>query len=544
MSKFFSKKVLISESYGWEKIEKDDLILWFKGYLFKSNVQNIHLQAVHFLRENTFNMSVLSEWVNGLNGHFAFILISSSSIFATVDKVNTTPLFYSSNSDDFFLANKASLIINQSSDTKKIVDTQASLEIAMSGYTIGRKTLYHELFQLTSGECLYFEKGSLNRVFYHTYSPWNVKDRSEEELKKDFNASLNLTMEELVDSINGRQVVIPLSAGNDSRLVASGLKHFGVENVLCFSYGRSGNFESKMASLISQKLGYDFKHIDISDSNKKKFFKSKKYKDYVDDYDSYSSIPAVQDIAEICYINQKNLIAEDAIIINGNTGDYISGGHLFQSKSLNANKDDILRQFSLKHYSLWGKLNTHNNHSLIKEQLVKMSESRKIVSFFNNADSPFFFEALEYLGRQSMYVVNQQEAYDFNNYDWRLPLWSDNFLSFWESVPYEHKVGQRLYSKVLYENNWGGVWKGMPINNKTITPNWIIPLRFLSKVCLSPFGKSYWHSFEKNVFQYWMDLTRNSVITPYHKVLFDNNGQRNTFSWVSKEYLKQKKIII
>ena len=76
MSKFFSKKVLISESYGWEKIEKDDLILWFKGYLFKSNVQNIHLQAVHFLRENTFNMSVLSEWVNGLNGHFAFILIS------------------------------------------------------------------------------------------------------------------------------------------------------------------------------------------------------------------------------------------------------------------------------------------------------------------------------------------------------------------------------------------------------------------------------------------------------------------------------------
>ena len=190
---------------------------------------------------------------------------------------------------------------------------------------------------------------------------------------------------------------------------------------------------------------------------------------------------------------------------------------------------------------LWGKLNTHTNHSLIVKQLVKMLESRKITGFLNNNDFPFLFEVVEYLGRQSMYVVNQQEAYDFNNYDWRLPLWSNSFLSFWESVPFEYKVGQRLYSKVLYENNWGGVWQGMPINEKTIHPNWIRPLRFLSKVCLSPLGKDYWHSFEKNVFQYWMDLTRNSVITPYHKVLLDNNGQKNTFSWLSKMYLEEKK---
>ena len=41
-----------------------------------------------------------------------------------------------------------------------------------------------------------------------------------------------------------------------------------------------------------------------------------------------------------------------------------------------------------------------------------------------------------------------------------------------------------------------------------------------------------------------MDLTRNSVITPYHKVLLDNNGQKNTFSWISKEYLEQNNINI
>ena len=334
----------------------------------------------------------------------------------------------------------------------------------------------------------------------------------------------------------------------------------------CKNYKATLNGIQSQLSLINQieyyalvrmiRLEYDYKDVNgrLNDfekhyknetkklmDEKKKFFKSKKYKAYLNDYDSYSSIPAVQDIAEICYIKEKNLISDDAIIINGNSGDYISGGHLFQATSLNTNADDIWKQFLLKHYSLWGKLNTHNNHLLIVKQLVKMAESRKITDFLNSNDHPFFFEAVEFLERQSMYVVNQQEAYDFNNYDWRLPLWSDNFLSFWESVPFEYKFRQRLYSKVLYENNWGGVWQGMPINKKTIHPNWIVPLRFASKVCLSPLGKDYWHKFEKNVFQYWMDLTRNSVITPYHRVLLDNNGQKNMFSWLSKGYLEQKK---
>jgi len=542
MLNFISEKVLINESYGWLKIEKNNLILWFKGYLIDSNAQNLHFEVVNILKENAFQLNILSKLSKKLNGHFAFILISSNSIFASVDKVNTIPLFYSANADNFFLSNKASLIRNKNPNDK--INHQASLEIAMSGYTIGRKTLYKDLFQLTSGECIFFDKNAYEIDIYYTYSPWKVIHRKKSELKKDFNSILNLTMEELVDSINGRQVIVPLSAGYDSRLVASGLKHFGVDNVFCISYGRKGNFESKMASLIANKLGYKFKHIDINDNRKKIFFKSTIYKDYVDYFDSYSSIPAVQDIAEICYIKEKKLISDDAIIINGNSGDFISGAHLFKPKSLNKTLDNNWQKFLLKHFALWGKLNTPHNHSLIEEQLVKMSKSRKIIDFLENGDSPLFFEALEYLGRQSMYVVNQQEAYDFNQYDWRLPLWSDNFLNFWEGVPYDYKLGQKLYSEVLFENNWGGVWKAIPVNKKTIHPNWIVPLRFMSKLFLAPLGKSYWHSFERNVFEYWMDVTRNSVMTPYHKVLFDRNGQRNTISWISKEYLKQKNIII
>ena len=536
-----SEMAIISESYGWQKIHKNKLTLWFKGYLHRSDGHDIHFQLVQFLKSKNFNINNLSKWCKELNGHFAMIVITSDSIFAAVDKINTIPLFFRSINKDFVISNKPSAIKERFSLDHNKINHNAALEIAMSGFSIGGKTIFQNLFQLMAGECLFFKDDFLKKIYYYTYSPWKLKERSESILIADLNISLESTLSELVESTKGRQILIPLSAGYDSRLIASGLKYFGVSDVLCFSYGVKGNFESKMAKSIANKLGFKWKHICISPKDKKKFFKSEKFSQYLLNYDSYSSIPAVQDIAEICYLKEEKIVSEDSIIINGNSGDYISGGHLFQREQL---VNDTWKQYLLKHYSLWKSLNTDSNKSKIINQFQDLINDRKIPNLKNNNESPFLIEALEYLGRQSMYVVNQQDAYDYNHYDWRLPLWSDSFLTFWETVPYEYKFNQNLYTKVLHKNNWGGVWNDIPLNEKKIHPHWIRPLRFASKAIFSPFGKDVWHSFEKHFFLYWMDLTRNSVITPYHKVLLDNNGHKNMFSWISKEYLEQKNFFI
>jgi asparagine synthase (glutamine-hydrolysing) len=542
MITFATDRVLMSHCLGWEKKDKKDITIWFKGYLHNSSISNIYEQAFNCLNDNDNDVDIvkLSNWVNELRGHFSFIIRSPSWIFATVDKVNTIPLFYFENNNNFFVGNRPSLIKDKERLNQKIINNQSYLEISMSGYTTGRDTIYPSLFQLTAGECLLFHNNVLSRNFYYTYSPWKVNNRSEDKLIRDFNNVLHSTMTELIRSTKGRKIVIPLSAGNDSRLVASGLKHFGVKDVLCISYGRKNSFESIMAKEIAHKLGYKWKHVLISDKNKRKFFHSKKFQKYKNNYDSYSSIPAVQDIAEICLLKENNIIPDDSIIVNGNSGDFISGGHISSSLMNDLKPEVAWELFMQKHYSLWSKLYTSTNKKNIIKQLLEVAKSRDIPLSGHNHG---FFETFEYLGRQSMYVVNQQQAYDFNGYEWRLPLWSDSFINFWEGVPMKYKVEQNLYNKVLQENNWGGVWRGMPINKKNIRPKWIAPLRLISKIFLSPFGKPIWHKFEKNVFQYWMDVTRNSVIVPYHKVLLDSNGQKNTFSWVSKMYLEEKQNI-
>jgi len=150
------------------------------------------------------------------------------------------------------------------------------------------------------------------------------------------------------------------------------------------------------------------------------------------------------------------------------------------------------------------------------------------------------FECLEYLGRQSKYIVNMQRSYDFYDYSWRMPLWSNTMLDFWEGVPRVDKIDQNLYKSVLGENNWGGVWHDISVNSRAINPSLLKPIRFISKVAFFPFGADAWHKFEMRAFEYFMNNESNSVITPYYKVLFDRRGQRHWVSWLTELYLSNK----
>ncbi len=125
------------------------------------------------------------------------------------------------------------------------------------------------------------------------------------------------------------------------------------------------------------------------------------------------------------------------------------------------------------------------------------------------------YEYAEFQDRQCRYVITGQRIYEFLGHEWRLPLWDNDYLQFWERVPLAEKAGQGLYARMLTNANWGGVWQDVPVNRKTIRPLSLIPFRLAAKLLHAPFGRERWHRFERRYFQYWMDATCNAACVPY-----------------------------
>ena len=99
------------------------------------------------------------------------------------------------------------------------------------------------------------------------------------------------------------------------------------------------------------------------------------------------------------------------------------------------------------------------------------------------------------------------------------------------------KIDQKLYADMLTAENWGGVWRDVAVNAKTVRPHWLRPIRFAAKLAHAPLGRDAWHRFEQRYLQYWMAGGGQAAITPYRVVACDRRGARNAISWLSEDYL-------
>jgi len=530
--------IIIREKYGWKLFESNEIKVWFCGYLYNNNIEDL-INTIHLILNDGATKGDILHWIKSVNGHFSFVVEFKGWTIAAVDKIGSIPLFFVDNKN-ILIGNHAPLLKEKGRINH--ISNMAKLEMAMSGYTIANKTLFKGLKRLEAGECIFLYKGSYCMEYYHTYSPWKVVDKKQSQFQDEFVNTCLEVFTNIKNDVKNRQIVVPLSAGNDSRLVVSCLKEVGVKNVVCLSYGRSGNFETPISKIVADKLGYRWIYIKDRFKDKRQFFKSKAYQDYIKAFESFSCVPNVQEVYEIFLLNKEKLVDKDAIIINGSCGDFISGGHIRSTLGLaGANNLDGIdwKNFLSKHFSLWGDLRNKNNDALIVSELERVLSLRVNSSIDYSKYQYAIMEFSEYIGRQSKFVISQQRAYEFFGYEWRAPLWSDEMVNFWQSIPFKYKIDQKLYIKSLQVKNFGGVWHGIKVNEKKINPVVLRWIRWAFKILFFPFGKKKWHRFEKRVFEYWLHPSYSLTVTSYLNILLNGGKYRNSNSWLVRQMLKK-----
>jgi len=441
----------------WFNSDRGNIKTYAKGFTFQGNTclkGEKLLSALIPTVEITDAGNIIScakDTIQRLNGSFAVLIETDDYIFAAVDRLRSIPLFYGQADNKFYLSDDANWVRDQVADTR--MDEIAVKEFLLTGYVTGQESLFPNVKQLQAGECLWVEKCDGNPHVtthrYYRYIHKNFFNSSEEDLYPLMDRMLVNVFERLLESTKGRTLVVPLSGGLDSKLIVAMLKRLGRENVICFSYGRKGNWESEISKKVAERLGYPWEFVLYTRHKWYQWFQSEERRRYYQYGDGLSSLAHIQDWPAVWELKKSGKIPDDAIFVPGHSGDFVAGSHIPQGFTTmqHVDKDEVVKAIWEKHYSLWDWSRQSGKLGLIFKERVFSNLPEMAID--TPEDAANVFEYWDWQERQAKFIVNSCRVYEFWGYDWRIPLWDSEMMDFWARVPLELRVGKRLYDPYM-----------------------------------------------------------------------------------------------
>ena len=189
--------------------------------------------------DSSVSINSITKVLTTLRGHYSAIIESPLFSFAFVDRIQSYPIYYFKNNDEVCVTNSAILLRNRFKINQ--ICESSLLEFQMAGYVSGKDTIYENLSQLQAGEVLFliYQKNTETKRYF-SYWPKELHKKNEEELLESLHHCTLKTFSQMIETLDGRPVWIPLSGGYDSRLVLSLLLDLKYDNIKTFSYGPPG----------------------------------------------------------------------------------------------------------------------------------------------------------------------------------------------------------------------------------------------------------------------------------------------------------------
>ncbi|MEM3658335.1 MAG: asparagine synthase-related protein [Candidatus Hadarchaeum sp.] len=404
-----------------------------------------------------------------INGFFAVVVHREDRCYAAVDRTRSIPLFYAVHENTVFLSDSPEWIQNQIGE--RIVDSVSLIEFLLTGYVTGFYTLDPRIHQLQAGEALAVTVAG-GEISCHTeryYRFLTGKDEprtlSEEELLSRLDKVTVEAIERLVIYASGRPIVVPLSGGLDSRLIAINLKRLGYGNVIAFSYGVKGNWESKTSESIARQLDLPWHFVEYSPNLWKQWYWSEECRSYLRYASRLVSLAHLQDWPAVMELTKKRIIPSSSVIVPGHTGDFVTGGHIpieLQMRQIYSTKD-VLEAILRHHYNLMP-IETAAEHAKVNPDDIRVRLLQRLWSCFefsgekavNAPEAVRLYEYWDWQERQAKYIVNSVRVYDFYGLDWWLPWWDKELMEFWTLAPLEFRIDQQLYKNYvkLTQTRW------------------------------------------------------------------------------------------
>jgi asparagine synthase (glutamine-hydrolysing) len=431
-----------NKAFTWFKSDS----LFFKGYFYVDNTFYEKENAINYLSNIKENKD-FKETLNSINGVFTIIISIRNTLYIASDITRSFPIFYTFQNEKIFLSDDILYLKNKFNINE--FDKTSEIELKSSNHTYGKKTLLKKVFQVQPAQYLIIENNKIvENKFFFSYAIEKESSESYTILKNNTLNAFENSFKRFISSLNNRTVIIPLSGGFDSRLIAVMLKKNSYKKVVCYTYGRKDSFEIENSKKTAKELNFEWFFIEYSDKLTSNFLTTNDFKEYVHFAGKLSSMPNLQEYFAVKYLKENHLIPDNSIFVPGYAGDLLGGSQFLKVIPEN-----------LKHHEITDLiLSTKFNNfpiSKSKMEVLKIEINRKLIDFDENyieKKPSSVFEDYDLKEKIAKYIFNSANFYTFFGFEHRFPFWDKELLDFFKLVPEKFKLNKILFDDVLINN--------------------------------------------------------------------------------------------
>lgn len=382
--------------------------------------------------------------VENTNGFFAIIHELDDRTVLAVDQIRSIPLYYGHSEDGFVVGSDSHLIAKraESADIRPLNES----EYILTGYVAGPDTLCEDVSQMQAGEIVSLpndEPGSINRHRYYQYRHSNTHERSVEALLDELDTVTKAAFSRLIEYADGRPIVINMSGGYDSRLLASMLTRLGYDNLIAFTYEYSGD-EKEYCKEIAKTLNIEWEYVTQTHQEWREWYRTSERKELDRNAGLLGAMPTIGPAIAMKKLHEQNRVPEDSIFVTGDsastTGDHIPSDVM---KASEGTRDLAVESIISAHYEFWDM--DSDLESRFRDRVSEIVDAEACDSREAVADA---FELWDWQERQAKHILRTY-LYDHWDYDFWYPLWDREFMDFWRTVPLEHRFERSLFERYV-----------------------------------------------------------------------------------------------
>lgn len=450
----------------------------------------------------------ICEVTSNLEGFFAVIIDETVSeqqekSYLIADGARSIPLYYDGNGS---VVSDRGHIVQRAIDAERDPITES--ELLLTRYVTGPETIWSRIYVIQPGEVVALpttrrrSQTDIVRRTYREYRPTTDREiertdtksaqadtkQNRPDVRTDRNtplqsitsakATLRAGFETALDRterIAGeRPIVVPLSGGYDSRLLAASLVERDRE-VIGFTFGRSGHPDVEMSREVAAALDIEWHHVTYSESDWKRWYHGADCRRYRANAFG-DSLPFLAEWPALRTLIEKHRLPENALFCPGHAvttpserlPDFTDGSTdtlaIKRAERTDEHTDEPAGEFPIDptvsdlteyilntHYTLWDWEN-HTFRTAARRRIRRgLLGDRDPTAIAGPDSAAAAYERWEWRGRMAAFTNGDLRVYDDVSVDWWLPLWDPAYVRAWEQLPLAYRHNRRLHIELAIE---------------------------------------------------------------------------------------------